>query len=114
MPYLAFIGTDLRCWESPHARVPCDDEDAITGAEVHNFFTGIELISYEDLGFAGRFGGHKLVEADVTTIGRGLPVNRGKAVNQVDRARIGLAHNIGGPTMVSAAAILEGPDHGAR
>jgi acetyl-CoA C-acetyltransferase len=34
-------------------------------AEVHDFFTGIELISYEDLGFAERFGGYKLVEAEV-------------------------------------------------
>ena len=29
-------------------------------AEVHDFFTGIELISYEDLGFAERFGGYQL------------------------------------------------------
>ncbi|SEH72377.1 acetyl-CoA C-acetyltransferase [Mycolicibacterium rutilum] len=109
-------------------------------AEVHDFFTGIELISYEDLGFAERFGGHKLVEAEVTTIGGGLPVNpsgglkakghppgatgvaqcvelfaqlRGEAVNQVDGARIGLAHNIGGPTAVAAVTILEGVGNGA-
>ena len=43
-------------------------------AKVHDFFTGTALISYEDHGFAERFGGHKLVEADVTTIGGGLPV----------------------------------------
>ena len=104
-------------------------------AEVHDFFTGIELMSYEDLGFAERFGGYKLIEAGVTTSG-GAPVNpsgglkakghppgatgvaqcvelfeqlRGEAVNQVDGARIGLAHNIGGPTAVSAVTILEGP-----
>ena len=29
-------------------------------AEVHDFFTGIELISYEDLGFAERFGATSL------------------------------------------------------
>lgn len=110
-------------------------------AEVHDFFTGIELISYEDLGFAERCGGYKLVEAEVTTIGGGLPVNpcvglkakghppgasgvaqcvelfaqlRGKAVNQVDGARIALAHNIGGPTAVSAVSILEGSSNGER
>ncbi|TFV59745.1 thiolase family protein [Mycobacterium sp. PS03-16] len=104
-------------------------------AEVHDYFTGIELISYEDLGFAERFGAYKLVEAEVTSIGGALPVNpsgglkgkghppgatgvaqcvelfgqlRGEAVNQVDGARIGLAHNIGGPTAVSAVTILEG------
>ena len=32
-------------------------------AEVHDFFTGTELIGYEDLGFAERFDGDKLVEA---------------------------------------------------
>ncbi|MBF6336554.1 thiolase family protein [Nocardia abscessus] len=105
-------------------------------AEVHDFFTGIELISYEDLGFAERFEAHKLVEAGATAVGGVLPVNpsgglktkghppgatgvaqcvelfeqlRGHAVNQVDGARIGLAHNLGGPTAVSAVTILEGP-----
>jgi acetyl-CoA C-acetyltransferase len=105
-------------------------------AEVHDYYTGIELISYEDLGFADRFGAYKLVEAEVTSVGGSLPVNpsgglkakghppgatgvaqcvelfaqlRGEAVNQVERARIGLAHNIGGPTAVSAVTILEGP-----
>lgn len=33
---------------------------------------------------------------------------RGAAVNQVNGARIGLAHNIGGPTAVSAVTIVEG------
>ncbi|MEU2000787.1 thiolase C-terminal domain-containing protein [Rhodococcus sp. NPDC019627] len=105
-------------------------------AEVHDFFTGIELISYEDLGFADRFEGFKLLEAGVTSVGGSLPVNpsggliakghppgatgvaqcvelfeqlRGSSVNQVDGARIGLAHNVGGPTAVSAVTILEGP-----
>lgn len=104
-------------------------------AEVHDFFTGIELMSYEDLGFANRFEAYKLVESGATEVGGALPVNtsggmiskghppgatgvaqcvelfqqlRGSAVNQVDGARIGLAHNIGGPTAVSAVTILEG------
>jgi len=106
-------------------------------AELHDFFTGIELISYEDLGFADRFEAYKLIEADVTTVGGALPVNpsgglkakghppgatgvaqcvelfgqlRGEAANQVDGARIGLAHNLGGPTAVSAVTILQGPE----
>jgi acetyl-CoA C-acetyltransferase len=105
-------------------------------AEVHDCFTGVELISYEDLGFAERFGAYKLVEAGVTSVGGALPVNpsgglkakghppgatgvaqcvelyeqlRGEASNQVDGARIALAHNIGGPTAVSAVTVLEGP-----
>lgn len=105
-------------------------------AEVHDFLTGVELISYEDLGFVERFGAYKLIEAEVTSAGGALPVNpsggmiakghppgatgvaqcvelfeqlRGDAANQVDGAHIGLAHNIGGPTAVSAVTILEGP-----
>jgi acetyl-CoA C-acetyltransferase len=38
---------------------------------------------------------------------------RGEAVNQVDGARVALAHNIGGPTAVSAVTILEGSANGA-
>ena len=34
---------------------------------------------------------------------------RGKAVNQVYAARIALAHNIGGPTAMSAVMTVEGP-----
>lgn len=104
-------------------------------AEIHDYFTGIELISYEDLGFAERFEANKLVESNTTALGGMLPVNpsgglkakghppgatgvaqcvelfdqlRGSAVNQVDGARIGLAHNLGGPTAVSAVTLLQG------
>ena len=35
-------------------------------------------------------------------------------VAQVDGARISLAHNIGGPTAMSAVTILEGSANGAR
>ncbi|MQY27669.1 thiolase C-terminal domain-containing protein [Nocardia aurantia] len=106
-------------------------------AEVHDYFTGIELMSYEDLGFADRFEGYKLLEAGVTSVGGALPVNpsgglktkghppgatgvaqcvelfqqlRGEAANQVEGARIGLAHNLGGPTAVSAVTLLSGPE----
>lgn len=107
-------------------------------AEVHDCFTGVELISYEDLGFAEKFQAHKLVESEGTSIGGTIPVNpsgglkakghppgatgiaqcyelfrqlRGEAENQVDGARVGLAHNIGGPTAVAAVTIL-GSDRG--
>jgi acetyl-CoA C-acetyltransferase len=102
-------------------------------AEVHDCFTGVELIDYEDLGFCDRFGAAKLVEAEETSIGGRIPVNpsgglkakghppgatgvaqcfelweqlRGHASNQVDGARWALAHNVGGPTAVSAVTIL--------
>ncbi|MCW2784691.1 MAG: thiolase [Marmoricola sp.] len=102
-------------------------------AEVHDCFSAVELISYEDLGFAERFEAYKLVESGATTFGGSMPVNvsgglkakghppgatgvaqcvelfeqlRGDGNNQVDGARIGLAHNIGGPTAVAAVTIL--------
>src|ERR1700730_6693004 len=102
-------------------------------AEVHDCFTGVELISYEDLGFANRFEAYKLVEGREHYGGGSIPINpsgglkakghppgatgvaqcyelfnqlRGEAENQVDGARVALAHNIGGPTAVSAVTIL--------
>ncbi len=39
---------------------------------------------------------------------------RGDAIDQVDGARVTLAHNVGGPTVVVAATILEGPGKHGR
>jgi acetyl-CoA C-acetyltransferase len=102
-------------------------------AEVHDCFTGVELINYEDLGFCDRFEAYKLIEAGETSVGGRIPVNpsgglkakghppgatgvaqcvelfeqlRGTASNQVDGAHWALAHNVGGPTAVSAITIL--------
>ncbi|MCW2529483.1 MAG: thiolase family protein, partial [Pseudonocardiales bacterium] len=102
-------------------------------AEVHDCFTTVEMISYEDLGFVERFGAAKAVEAGETTITGRIPVNpsgglkskghppgatgiaqcvelfeqlQGRASNQVAGARTALAHNIGGPTAVSAVTVL--------
>jgi acetyl-CoA C-acetyltransferase len=105
-------------------------------AEVHDCFTGVELMDYEDLGFCERGEAKGLIERGETALTGRLPVNpsgglkakghppgatgvaqcvelfeqlRAQAANQVDRARWGLAHNVGGPTAVSAVTILEGP-----
>ena len=102
-------------------------------AEIHDCFSGIELMNYEDLGFCGRGEAAKLIEAGETSLQGRLPVNpsgglkakghppgatgvaqcfelfeqlRGESENQVDGARVALAHNIGGPTAVSAVTIL--------
>lgn len=103
-------------------------------AEVHDCFTGVELMNYEDLGFCGRGEAKKLIETGATSLGGSLVVNpsgglkakghppgatgvaqcvelfeqlRGEADNQVSGARWGLAHNVGGPTAVSAVTVLE-------
>ncbi len=105
-------------------------------AEVHDFFTGIELLRYADLGFADRFEADKLVEAGVISVGGSPPVNpsgglksrghppgatgvarcvelfeqlRGDACIHVGGARIALTHNVGGPNVVSPVTIRQGP-----
>jgi len=105
-------------------------------AELHDCFTGVELMDYEDLGFCGRGEAGRFIESGATQLDGRLPVNpsgglkakghppgatgvaqcvelfhqlRGEAANQVDSPRWGLAQNIGGPTAVSAVTILEGP-----
>jgi acetyl-CoA C-acetyltransferase len=108
--------------------------DDVSVAEVHDCFTGVELMNYEDLGFCGRGQASTLIEKGETDVGGRLPVNpsgglkakghppgatgvaqcyelyhqlRATADNQVEDARWGLAHNVGGPTAVSAVTILE-------
>ena len=44
MRYVASIGTHLPCWNVPQHWVADDDV-----AQVHDFFTCVDLISYEDL-----------------------------------------------------------------
>jgi acetyl-CoA C-acetyltransferase len=140
MPSVAAIGTHLPAIAPAVAAgravlagvTPSD----VGVAEVPDFFPGIELIGYEELGFADRFGVDGSVEAGATTVGGQLPVNpsggleaeghppgaagvtqrvepsavlRGDAV---EGTRIGLAHNHGRPTSVSAVTILEGPGSG--
>lgn len=127
------MAATVRAATRAYAMAGIGPED-IDVAEVHDCFSGVELIDYEDLGFCGRGEAPKLIESGETTIGGRLPVNpsgglkakghppgatgvaqcvelfeqlRGEAANQVDGARWGLAHNVGGPTAVSAVTILE-------
>jgi acetyl-CoA C-acetyltransferase len=108
-------------------------------ADVPDSFPGIGPIGYEELGFADHFGVDESVETEATTVGGQLPVNpsggleakdhppgaagvtecvepmaslRDDAADPVEGTRIGLAHNLGGPTAVSAVTILEGPGSG--
>ncbi|MDD5639941.1 MAG: thiolase domain-containing protein [Candidatus Pacebacteria bacterium] len=93
-------------------------------AEVHDAFTSVELISYEDLGFAEEGCGAELIKSGKINLGGEMPINvsgglkakghpisatglaqiyeivhqlRGDCNNrQVKNAKIGLTHNIGG------------------
>ncbi len=103
-------------------------------AEVHDCFTITEIINYEDLDFADRGTGWKLIEEGATTLQGTLPVNTDGGLKafghplgasglrmiyeiakqlqekagprQVKNARLGLAHTLGGPGALAAVAVL--------
>jgi acetyl-CoA C-acetyltransferase len=102
-------------------------------AEVHDCFTNVELMAYEDLGFCPSGESGNLIENGDTKIGGNLPVNtsgglkaKGHPVGatgiaqtyeiylqltdqadkrQVKDAKIGLTHNIGGSGATAAVHI---------
>jgi len=107
-------------------------------AGVHDCFTITEIIAYEDLGFAPPGGGVALLRKGQTRLGGRIPVNvdggllgkghpvgatglsqlrtimrqlRGESgATQVDGARIGLVHNLGGPGIYAFVTILARDD----
>ena len=107
-------------------------------AEVHDAFTPLEIISYEDLGFCNAGEGPNLIRNGHTSINGKLPVNtsgglkakghpisptgisqvyeivkqmRNKAgKRQVKKPKYGLAHNIGGVGSVATVHILKNLD----
>ena len=109
--------------------------DDIDIAEVHDAFTPLELISYEDLGFCKRGEGSKLIREKVTSLNGKLPVNtsgglkaKGHPISatgisqiyelvkqmrneaeqrQVEKLKYGLAHNIGGVGSTATVHILK-------
>lgn len=119
--------TSLRC-ASEAAKQAYEMADIepkdIDVAEVHDCFTIAEILAYEDLGFAKRGDGGRLIEERETYVGGRIPVNvdggllskghpvgatggsqirtilkqlRGEAGEvQVKDAEIGLVHNVGG------------------
>ncbi|MCK4348074.1 MAG: thiolase domain-containing protein [Thermoplasmatales archaeon] len=104
-------------------------------AEVHDCFTIAEICAIEDLGFVEKGQGGKAVENKITTLDGSLPVNtsgglkakghpvgatgvaqiveialqlRGDAEKrQVNDAKIGLAHNVGGSGATCTVHIME-------
>ena len=104
-------------------------------AEVHDAFTPLELISYEDLGFCKKGEGAHLIREGTTNLNGKLPVNtsgglkakghpisptgisqiyeivkqmRGKCgKRQIKKPKYGLAHNIGGVGSAATVHILK-------
>jgi acetyl-CoA C-acetyltransferase len=112
--------------------------DQIHVAEVHDCFTYVELMSYEDLGFCPVGKSGQLIDTGETRLGGRLPVNtsgglkaKGHPVGatgtaqayemflqltgqagkrQVKDAKIGLTHNVGGSGATSAVHIYRSPN----
>ena len=106
--------------------------------ELHDAFTPLELISYEDLGFAKKGEGAKLIREKETYLNGSLPVNtsgglkaKGHPISptgiaqiyeivkqmrsqadkrQIKKPKYGLAHNIGGVGSTATIHILKNLD----
>ena len=126
----AFESRDMTSWaatrltaESAYQQAGITQKD-IDFVELHDAFTSVELMAYEDLGFAEKGEGKKLIKKGITKMNGKLPVNpsgglkaKGHPVSatgvsqiyeivmqmrkqaekrQLDNTRIGLAHNVGG------------------
>jgi acetyl-CoA C-acetyltransferase len=130
--YVGFEAT-VRAAESAYGQAGIGPKD-VDFAEVHDCFTITEILNYEDLGFCARGEGGRFVEEGRASLGGEKPVNvsgglksyghpvgatgvrmiyelttqlRGQAgERQVKGAKIGLAHNLGGPAAVSCVSIL--------
>jgi acetyl-CoA C-acetyltransferase len=132
--FLGFRATQkasARAYEQAGIKNPAEEIDL---AEVHDCFSIVELLTYEDLGFCERGKAARLIEEGATTREGRIPVNvsggllscghpvgatglrmiyevtkhvQGKAGDrQIKNARLGLAHNIGGPGAVAIVSII--------
>jgi acetyl-CoA C-acetyltransferase len=130
--YVGFEAT-VRASQAAYAQAKVTPQD-VDFAEVHDCFTITEILNYEDLGFCARGEGGRFVEEGRASLGGEKPVNpsgglksyghpigatgvrmiyelvtqlRGQAgERQVPNARVGLAHNLGGPGAISCVSIL--------
>lgn len=140
VPLSSFEREDMTSWDSTkkaareaysQAGITANDLDMV---EIHDAFTPVELISYEDLGLAGLGKGMELIRNHETTLSGRLPVNtsgglkakghpisatgvsqiyelvlqlRGQAgKRQVDNPKVALAHNIGGAGSTTTVHVL--------
>lgn len=136
--FLGFKATQFaakRAYEMAGIKKPSEEIDVV---ECHDCFTITEIINYEDLFLCERGEGWKLIEEGKTYLDGKIPVNlsgglksfghpigasgirmvneiydqlRGRSgKRQVENARIGLAHTLGGPGIVSCVIILSRAD----
>ncbi len=122
------------CYEMAGIRDPIEEVDVV---ELHDCFTITEIVNYEDLGFAEKGKGWRLIADGETYIGGKLPVNPDgglktcghpvgasgvRMINQVARqvlglsgdmqvsgAETGVAHTLGGPGAVACVFAVGAP-----
>ncbi len=132
--YLGFRATEQAARQAYDQAGIRDPVREIDFAEVHDCFTWTEISNYEDLGFCKKGEGARFIEEGRSALEGDLPVNpsgglksfghpvgatgvrmiyeivtqlRGECgARQVKNARIGLAHNLGGPGAVACVVIL--------
>ncbi|MBI2208332.1 hypothetical protein HYU50_02450 [Candidatus Woesearchaeota archaeon] len=137
----AFESRDMTSWEATklaaaeaYKRAGITPKD-VNFAELHDAFTSVELMTYEDLGFAENGKGKVLIKKGITKINGELPVNasgglkaKGHPVSatgvsqiyeivsqmrkraekrQLNNVKIGLAHNVGGTGSTATVHILK-------
>jgi len=137
----AFESEDMISWKATKLAAESAYKEAgitpkeVDFVEVHDAFTSVELMAYEDLGFAKEGEGNKLIKKGITKLNGELPVNtsgglkaKGHPVSatgisqiyevtkqlrreadkrQIDKADIGLAHNVGGVGSTVTVHILK-------
>ncbi|MCH8003520.1 MAG: hypothetical protein IH934_02720 [Nanoarchaeota archaeon] len=126
----AFESEDMTSWqsvvlaaESAYKQANLTPKD-ISFSEIHDAFTPIEIMSYEDLGFAKKGEGKNLIRKGITKLNGSLPINtsgglkaKGHPISatgvsqiyeivkqmrkeagkrQIDNTKIALSHNVGG------------------
>ena len=112
---------------------PIDEIDLI---EVHDCFSIVEMLTYEDLGLCKKGEAKDMIRGKVTQLGGKIPVNvsggllscghpvgatgirmvvevanhlrNNAGERQVKNAKRGLTHNIGGPGAIASVIVLEG------
>ncbi len=137
----AFEAKDMTSWQGSvlaardaYAQAGMRPKD-IDFAELHDAFTSVELMAYEDLGFAEKGGAKHLIRKGKTCMNGDLPINtsgglkaKGHPISatgisqiyeitrqmrkqcekrQLDRTRVGLAHNVGGVGSTVTVHILK-------
>lgn len=137
----AFESEDMTSWQSAvlaskaaYKQAGLSPKD-ISFAEIHDAFTPVELMSYEDLGFANKGEGKNLIRNGTTLLNGTLPINssgglkaKGHPISatgvsqvyeivkqmrnqagprQIDKTDIALSHNVGGAGSTATVHIFK-------